>query len=182
MASNGGSQGWSRKARHVGDSDGYVVGLPTLRLALPDVHLRTTGVTPRATLTLLCCQTSKVTEGPHLRWRQRNLALRLVLVKTQIARRGWEDPCKSVGFLFSPTAPLPLRPAKLKHTAITAGTLHNFMTPSNIPCQQCASSTKWADSWAGRRAETLCKSTLDAFQQPRKLCMQVASCSGPTVL
>lgn len=91
---------------------------------------------------------------PHLWWRQRNLALRLVLMKTQIAGRGWGDPRKSVRFLFSPTEQLPLRPAKLKHTAITAGTLHNFMTPSNIPCQQCASSTKRADSWAGRRAET----------------------------
>lgn len=67
MVSNGGPKGGAGRRVIWGDSDGYVAGLPTLRLALPDVQLRTTGVTPRATLTLLCCQTGKVTEGPHLR-------------------------------------------------------------------------------------------------------------------
>lgn len=69
------------------------------------------------TLTRLCCRTSQVRRDRqnclHQRRLQRNPALRLVLVKTQIAE---------MVVFFSLSPPLPLKPSELKLTAITAGT------------------------------------------------------------
>lgn len=124
--------------RHPAILDRWVVGLPTVYFALPDVQYGTKSDTPRVTLKLVCCLASKVKHH------------KFPSSEATAAQPGSQDADCLKGGSMQICTPRrrqhALGPPNLKLTAITAGTLHNSMTPSNILCQQCASSTKRADS------------------------------------
>lgn len=120
-----------------------------------------------------------MTNCPHKTRRQRNPALRLVLLKTADCRRGAGRSMQIFKFFSFSAAPHPRQrniPSGHRSLSSRQSRQAHFTTPwlhPTFPVNSARHQPNGLTAEQGAEQRRLCKSTLDAFQQLQKLCMPV---------